>query len=232
MKIPTFVNPFKDWRAYCAEFLGTFVFVFVASLSVLANNFYGEVGTLGIALATGLVIAAMVFATVHISGGHLNPAVTLALWLTQRISTVSAIFYILAQLLASFAAAFSLYLIFFDRAMKFSLGGPVLESGITLQTAVTLEAILTAILVFVVFATMVDKRGPVSFGPIVVGLVVIAASIAAGPMTGAALNPARALGPLVVSRHFDSLPVWIIGPFAGSLFGIVYDFVFLKKSKK
>ena len=226
-------SPFKnlDWRAYLAEFLGTFVFVFVASMAVLSNNFYGEIGSLGIALATGLVIAAMVFATVSISGGHLNPAVTLALWLGQKINTVNATFYILSQLAASFAAACSLLLLFGDRAMKFSLGGPVLEPGVNLQTAVILEAVMTAVLVFVVFATMVDKRGPVSFGPIAVGLVVLVASIAIGPMTGAALNPARALGPLVVSKHFDYLAVWIIGPFVGSLFGMIYEFVFLKKKK-
>ena len=220
-----------DWRAYLAEFLGTFVFVLVASLAVLSNSFYGEVGTLGIALATGLALSAMIFATVSISGGHLNPAISLALWLTQKISAITCIFYILAQLLGSLVAASSLLLIFGEGAIKFSLGGPALGSDVTMQKAVILEAILTAVLVFVVFATLVDRRGPVSFGPLVVGLVVVVVSIAAGPVTGAALNPARVIGPLVLSHKFDTLAVWVVGPLAGSLFGIVYDFVFLKKRK-
>ena len=232
MKTFAFKYPLLDWRAYFAEFLGTFVFVFVASLAVLSNSFYGEVGSLGIALATGLALSAMIFSTVSISGGHLNPAVTLSFWLTQKIGAASCIFYILAQLLGSLVAASSLLLIFGDRALKFSLGGPVLGADVTMQIAVILEAILAAVLIFAVFATMVDRRGPVSFGPLVVGLVVIVASIAAGPLTGAALNPARALGPLVMSNQLDALGVWIIGPLTGSLFGIIYEFVFLRKGKK
>ena len=219
-------------RAYLAEFLGTFVFVFIASLAVLSNSFYGEVGSLGIAIATGLALSAMIFATVHISGGHLNPAVTLSLWLTQKISSVGCFFYILAQLLGSLVAASGLLLIFGDRALKFSLGGPAIGSDVTLQTAVIIEAILTAVLVFVVFATMVDRRGPGSFGPLVIGIVVIVASIAAGPMSGAALNPARAFGPLILSSQMNTLSVWIIGPLSGSLFGLIYEFVFLRKISK
>ncbi len=222
----------SPWRAYFAEFLGTFVFVFVASSAVLSNNFYGDIGTVGVALATGLSLSAMVFATVSISGGHINPAVTLALWLTQKIEAARAIFYILAQVLASFAAGGAVFFLYGQRAMELSLGGPMLASGVSMQTAVILEAILTAVLVFSVFATMVGKQGPGSFGPLVVGLVVVVASIATGPVTGAALNPARALGPLVMSGKFDTLAVWVVGPAAGSLFGIIYEVVFLRKGKK
>lgn len=218
-----------NWRAYLAEFLGTFVFVFIASCAVITNGLYGEVGTLGISLATGLTLSAMIFATVHISGGHLNPAVTLALWLSQKLNTINGFFYILFQIMGSFAAAYGLLLIFGERAMKFNVGGPALGSGVDVQTAVILEAILTAVLVFAVFAIIVDKRGPGSFGPLVIGLIVVVASLAVGALTGAALNPARALGPLVFARQFDLLPVYLIGPFAGSLFGIVYEFVFLRK---
>jgi aquaporin Z len=95
-----------------------------------------------------------------------------------------------------------------------------------------LEAILTAVLVFVVFATMVDKRGPVSFGPLVIGLTVVVVSIAGGAISGAALNPARAIGPVVVSGSYNDLAVWIVGPAAGALVGILYEFLFLKTASK
>lgn len=238
-----------NWRAYLAEFLGTFVFVFVAAGSVLTANLFADVGVLGVAFATSMALAAMIFATVGTSGGHLNPAVTVAMWLTQRISSAGAVFYILMQVLASFAAAYLLLAVFGNGAMAFFLGGPVLSVDTSVQSAVILEAVLTAALVFAVFATMVDKqsfrsssnqddstaglkRGPVSFGPLAVGLVVLVASIFAGPVTGAALNPARALGPLLVSGRLDSLLVWVIGPLAGSLFGLVYEFLFLRTAKR
>ncbi len=220
------------WRAYLAEFLGTFVFVFVASGAVLSNIFYGDIGTLGVALATGLALGAMVFATAAISGGHLNPAVTLALWLAQKISWINAIFYIIAQVAASSAAAGVLLYVFGDRALHFSLGAPILGVGIGVPAALILEAVLTTVLVFAVFSTVVDKRGPVSFGPLIIGLVVVVSGIFAGPLTGAALNPARAIGPAIVSNNFTNLPIWILGPAVGSLFGLAYEFLFLRKTSK
>lgn len=222
----------SDWRAYVAEFFGTFVFVFVASGAVVVNHIHGDLGPLGIAMATGLILSAMVFATVHISGGHLNPAVTLAMWLTRRISSIGLVFYILSQIIASFAAAFALYYVFGREALQFSLGGPVVSVGFSLQGAMVVEAILTAVLVFAIFGTMVDRKGPLSFGPWIVGLVVVAESIFAGTITGAAFNPARAIGPLVVSNSYESLLVWIVGPFTGSLFAFVYEYIFIRKTKK
>lgn len=222
----------SPWRAYLAEFLGTFVFVFVASGAVLSNIFYSEIGTLGVALATGLILSAMIYATVHISGGHLNPAVTVSLWLAQKINGHLAVFYIISQILASFAAAGLVLLIFGSTSREFTLGGPVLNESVSGQTALLVEAVLTAVLVFAVFATMVDRRGPVSFGPLVVGLIVVVASLFALPISGAALNPARAIGPEVLSGSYQTLAIWIIGPLAGSLFGLVYEFVFLRKAKQ
>lgn len=221
-----------NWRAYVAEFLGTFVFVFVAAGAVLTNVLFGELGSLGVPIATGLSLGVMIFATVAISGGNLNPAVTFSLWLAQKISTVTAVFYVLMQLLASVAAAYSLQFIFGSRATEFFLGGPALSVDTTVPIALSLEAILTAVLVFVVFATAVDKRGPVSFAPLAIGLTVLVAGIFAGPITGAALNPARAIGPLVVSGHYDSLMVFVIGPLMGSLMGLFYEFVFLRQGKR
>lgn len=223
---------FVPWRVYIAEFLGTFVFVLVASGAALTNIFYGDLGNLGVAMATGLVLTAMMYSTVHISGSHLNPAVTLALWLAQKISGTLAIFYILSQVLASLAAAGAILYIFGDDGRHFSLGGPVLGEGITQGLALLVEAIFTAILVFAFFATMVDRRGPTSFGPLVVGLVVFAASVVAVSLSGAGFNPARALGPLLVANSPAGLGIWIVGPAVGSLAGVVYDWLFLRKGRK
>lgn len=223
---------FLPWRAYLIEFLGTFIFLLLSGWVVLAKFLYAGIGDLEIALAIGFSYAALIFATANLSGGFLNPALTLALWLSQKLSGTKTVFFIIFQILASFAAGLVLLLIFGANALQFGLGGPALGVNVSLQTAVSTEALMTAGLVFVTFATMVDKMGPVSFGPLVLGLYLVAASIVLLPISGAALNPVRAIGPAIVSESTDTLAVWIIGPLLGSLFAIIYDFVFLRKGKK
>lgn len=222
---------FSNWRALVAEFLGTFVFVFVACGSVLTRNIFDDFGVIGVALATSVILTALMFATVALSGGHLNPAITLAAWLTQKINTVTAVLYIVVQVIAGFAAAFLLLFIFGDHGTAFYLGGSVLSVDTTVQSGLVLEAVLTAVLVFAFFATMIDKRGPVSFGPIAVGLVFLAVGIFAGPIEGAALNPVK-VAPLIVSGHTESILVWVVGPLTGSLFGVVYHLLFLGQGKR
>ena len=220
----------SPWRAYFAEFLGTFVFVFVASGAVLVNIFYGDIGTLGVALATGFSLSTMIYATYHISGGHLNPAVTVSLWLTQKITGTMAFFYICAQILGSFAAGFAILFIYGAKSLEFSLGAP--RVGTSDQIAMIAEVLLTAMLTFVVFATLVDRRSHLAFGPLAVGFFVVFATIAAGQISGAVLNPARVLGPMILSNNYDSLAVFLAGPLCGGLFGVVYEWVFLRKIKK
>lgn len=222
----------KDWRSYIAEFLGTFAFVFIASGVVVGDLYFGNIGKIGIATTIGFAYAALVFSTVHLSGGYLNPSITLALWLTQKLSGTKTIFFILVQILASLSAAAVLLLIFGQEAKQVNLGAPILGVGTIIQAAVLVETILTAILIFAVFATMIDRAGPVSFGPLVLGLVLTAETLFAFPLTGAAFNQVRVLGPAIISATFENLAVWIIAPLAGSLFGLVYDFLFLKKPSK
>ena len=222
----------SGWRAYLAEFLGTFVVVFVICGTTLSNIFYGDFGVLGIALASGSAYAGMMFAMLKFSGAHFNPAVTLALWLAQKIKGSLAFFYILAQISAGFAAAGVLFWIFGSEAREFSLGGPVLGVGVSLQAAVVIEALLTAILVFVYFAMTVSRNSSASFSPIAVGAIYTISVFFAGSLTGGTINPAKVLGPLVISGSYNNIAIWIIGPAAGSIFGIVYDFLFLRKGKK
>lgn len=228
---PIVKNWFSSWRSYLAEFLGTFVFVFVSCGAVLVYIFYGEIGLAGVALATGLSYGAMMYSTVHISGGHINPAITLASWLAQKISGATAIFYFCAQLAASLAAAGLLFYIFGNEATEFSLGAPVVGTDVGISRAIVAEVLLGAILVFCYFATMVDRHGPTSFGPLVLGLVIVAATLVALPISGASVNPARAIGPAVISQVYDSLAVAVVGPLTGSLIGVVYDFLFLRKKR-
>ena len=123
-------------------------------------------------------------------------------------------------------------MIFGNSAARFLLGTPTIGVGVDIASAVALEAILTAALVFVVFATAVDRRGPVSFSALALGLYVTCATIAALAICGPALNPARAIVPAVLSKSYESLAVWLIGPVTGSLFGPLYEVVFLRKGKK
>lgn len=226
------VDWFLPWRAYLIEFLGTFIFLLLSGWVVLAKFLYAGTGELEIAITIGFAYAACVYATANLSGGFLNPAITLALWLAQKLSGTKTVFFIIAQILASFAASAALLLIFGTNGIKFGLGGPISGIGVSLQAAVLVEAILSAIIVFVTFATIVDKMGPVSFGPLVLGLILISATIVALPVSGAGFNPARVIGPAVLAQSFDNIAVWIIGPLLGSLFGIVYAFLFLKKGRK
>lgn len=231
MKFSFLKNWVSPWRAYLAEFLGTFVFVFISCGAVLSYIFYGEIGVVGAAVATGLAYCAMMYATVHISGGHINPAITLASWLAQKTSGATAVFYVCAQIVAGIAAAGLLVYIFGQEAGEFSLGGPTVFSDIETSRALIVEVALAATVVFAYFATMVDRRGPTSFGPLVMGLMISAATLMALPISGASLNPARAVGPAVVSQVYDSLAVAVVGPLTGSLVGIIYDWLFLKKKR-
>lgn len=225
-------NLFLPWRAYLAEFIGTFIFVLISAGSVLVSNFYGDIGIVGVAFACGMIISALMFAMFKLSGAHFNPAITLALWLAQKIKGSLAFFYILAQISASFAAAGVLLWIFGPDAREFSLGGPVLGVGVSTQAAVIIEAFLTAILVFTYFSMIVSRNSSASFSPIAIGMIYTLSVLFAGALTGGAINPAKVLGPLVISESYTNLAIWIIGPATGSIFGIVYEFLFLRKGKK
>lgn len=220
-----------NFSAYLAEFLGTFVFVLVSLGAIILNNTVTEIGILGVALAAGLAYTAMVFATMHLSGGHLNPVITLSMWFAKRITSVDLCLYVLSQCLASFAATFALVYIFAINLVGLAIAFQFAGVDVTLQRMVVVEAIFGAILVFSYFATMVDRRGPASFGPIVVGLVVLVAALVAAPVSGGFINPARVIGPAVISNSYSELLAWIVGPLSGSLFGFVYDFVFSPKRK-
>ncbi len=220
-----------------AEFIGTFALIFFGAGSICADQFLhstgqGGLGLLGIALAHGLAIGLMVTAIGHISGGHLNPAVTIGFWVTKRLSTFDAILYWIAQLAGAVAAAYLLRTIVpLETWRNAALGTPELAHDFTRPYAMVLEAVMTFFLVFVVFATAVDERGAFNkIAGFAIGLTITMGILMGGPLTGAAMNPARAFGPALAANHWANWGVYWVGPLAGGfLAGLLYDSLYLKK---
>ena len=217
-----------------AEFVATFALVFIGAGSALVAN--RVAGTLGIALATGLVLAIMVSVIGHISGGHVNPAVTVAVWVTNQISTAMAAIYIAAQLAGAAAGALLLRGLLPEVVWRpAQLAIPLVDhTVITNWKAVLIEAVLTFFLVFVVYGTAVDERGPFAkIAGLPIGLVFTFDILMGAPFTGAAMNPARAFGPMLASGTWTDWWVYWIGPVAGGVAAaFVYWFAFLGGREK
>jgi aquaporin TIP len=209
-------------RAAVAEFVATFALVLIGAGAVVLFD-AGRLDLTGVALAHGLVLAVMVSVTAHISGGHVNPAVTIGLWVTGKVSSSRTIAYIVAQLLGAVAGALLLkYLI---PANVFDAGGggaPSVDPSIATGKAVLIEAVATFLLVFAVFGTAVDDRGPFpKTAGFTIGLVLTFDILAFGPWTGAAMNPARWFGPALATAEWADWWVWVVGPVAGGVIAAV-----------
>lgn len=205
-------------RKFIAEFIGTFALIFVG-VGAIAGDFLngGQTGLVGIALAHGLTIAVMVSATAAISGGHLNPAVTIGLLSAKKIDAPGAVTYIAAQCLGAIAAAALLKVCIPAAALTaVNMGTPALASGITVGMGLITEIILTFFLVFVIYGTAVDKRAP-HVGGLFIGLTVTLDILIGGPITGAAMNPARHLGPALLGGGLDNLWLYWVGPIIGGV---------------
>jgi MIP family channel proteins len=206
-------------RRLVAEALGTFSFVFVGAAVVVVNGGFPNsgIGLLGIALAHAVALSIMITATMTISGGHLNPAVTIGLLAARRISVVSAVAYIFTQLVAATLAAFLVKALLPVGAVRSAMVGvPVIAGSMTLGQAIGLELVLTFFLMFAVFGTAVSPDAP-RVGGFGIGLVLLFDILVGGPLTGAAMNPARAFGPAVVSGEWVGHIVYWVGPIVGAL---------------
>jgi len=216
-------------RAAVAEFVATFALIFVGAGAVVLNA-NGQLDLTGVALAHGLVLAIMVSVTAHISGGLVNPAVAIALWITGKLPTARTGVLIVAQLAGAIAGAFLLKFVL--PAELFDAGGggaPALSDTITVGKGILIEAVTTFLLVFAVFGTVVDDRGPFSkTAGLTIGLAIAFDILAFGPYTGAAMNPARWFGPALATTEFSNWFVWILGPIAGAIIaGVLYQTAFL-----
>lgn len=206
--------------ALIAEALGTFLFFFVGAGSVLLGDYLAAnggsgPGLLGVALAHGLALAVLVSALGPVSGGHFNPAVTLGVWLMGKITPTKAALYVVAQLVGGLAAGLALKAVFADAWQPSNIGTPALGAGITPALGIGIEAVLTALLMLTVIGTAVDPRAP-KIGGLAIGLAVAADILVGGPLTGAAMNPARWFGPAVAAGAYADWYVWWIGPAIGA----------------
>lgn len=219
-----------------AEFIATFTLIFIGAGSTCADQYIhatsgGGVGLLGIAVAHGLALGIMVSAVGHISGGHVNPAVTIGFWVTKRISTFHAISYWISQLLGATVAAYSIKFIIPDSVWgAVHLGTPALAPDFTRGHGIALEAFTTFLLVFVVFATAADAKGAFSkIAGFAIGLTITMDILFAGPFTGAAMNPARAFGPALAAHDWANHGVYWVGPLLGGVVaGFLYDRIYLR----
>ncbi len=204
-------------KALLAEFIGTFALVFVGVGAIATNHMLeGGPGLISIALAHGLTLAVMVSATAAISGGHINPAVTFGALITGKIDAVNGIGYIIAQCLGGIVAAALVKVVMPSGAMFLvNMGTPELGTGVTLGMGLLMEIILTFFLVFVVFGTAMDRRAP-NMGGLFIGLTVTLDILIGGPITGAAMNPARHLGPALLGGGMENTWLYWVGPLIGS----------------
>jgi aquaporin TIP len=217
-------------RRSFVELLGTFALVFIGVGTILAVGPQADAGTLEVALAHGLVIAVMISAVGHISGGYFNPAITFGFMLTRRISILLGLFYWFAQFAGGALAVLLLRWIFPAATRDATHLGAPARHTIALGPALVVEALLTFFLVWVVFATTADPRSTYSaVAGIAIGLVVVFDNLMGYPLTGAILNPARALGPQLVGHAWTDWWIWYVGPLAGgAIAALLYDELYLR----
>ena len=218
-------------RRGIAEFVGAFALIFIGAGSIITAHSIHDPSLIGVAVAHGVTIAVMVSAVGHISGGHFNPAVTVGFLITRRIKPGLAVLYWLAQFGgAALAALLVRDLLPRASSEAVQLGVPALGGGVDASAGFALEAIFTFFLTWVVFATAVDPRGTFkSIAGLAIGLTITIDILFGGPLTGAAMNPARAFGPQLVGSYWSHAWVWYAGPVLGAAVAAgLYELLYLR----
>jgi MIP family channel proteins len=210
-------------RRAAAEGLAAFALGFAGCGAIVANARYdSSLGTVGVALVFGLVIMVMVYATGHLSGAHINPAVTAAFALTRHFPPKEAIAYVVAQCLGALAGALVLLAAWTDKPANLGATVPSVGTG----TALLYEIVLTAFLMFVIVAVATDTRAVGAAAAIAIGGTVGLDALFGGPVTGASMNPARSLGPALAAGEWRDFWVYVAGPLAGASLGaLAYQLV-------
>jgi aquaporin NIP len=203
-------------RRALAEALAAFALVFAGCGAIVADaENGGTLGAVGIALVFGLVIMVMVYATGHLSGAHINPAVTLAFTVTRHFPRREAAAYVAAQIAGATAAALLLAAAWSGTPADLGATVPSVGAG----AALLYELVLTAVLMFVIMAVATDTRAVGAAAAIAIGGAVGLDALFGGPVTGASMNPARSLGPALASGEWSEFWVYLIGPAAGAIAG-------------
>ena len=209
----------SDWRRYAAEAIGSFALVAVGPGAVMVSAATHAFGQIGVALAFGLVIAFVVAAIGHLSGAHINPAVTIAFWSVRRFPGRQVVPYVVSQCAGATAAAFLLRWLL----------GPVGALGATVPTlslgrAFAVEFGYSAILAFVIMGVATDERAPAAVAPFALGATVFAGALVTGPLTGGSFNPARSLGPALAGGGWVTHWIYWLAPTLGMLVSMrVYE---------
>lgn len=216
--------------AAVAEFIGTFILIFtgcaVAVGAILQRPTAGPIyDSLAVALAFGIALVVIVAAIGHVSGAHVNPAVTLSLAATNKFSWQYVPFYIGAQLVGAVLGAIAVWITFGEGTREVAaVAATFPTANVGDLRALIVEILVTFILVFVIVSVATDDRAPAGIAPLAVGFALACGVLIAGPVTGGSLNPARTLGPMIVAGQFTAVWVYIVGPIIGGvLAALVYD---------
>jgi len=203
-------------RRALAEGLAAFALVFAGCGAIVANTVHaGALGGIGVSATFGLVIMAMIYATGHLSGAHINPAVTVAFTLTRHFPLRDALAYVAAQLVGATAAAFVLLAAWSEKPAQLGATVPSVGAG----TALLYEIVLTAFLMFVIVAVATDTRAVGAAAALAIGGTVGLDALFGGPVTGASMNPARSFGPALAAGAWHDFWIYLAGPFVGAALG-------------
>jgi glycerol uptake facilitator protein len=242
------MEPVSLFKRSIAELVGTYVLVFLGTGSVVVaalinkgwTPYAGNAFSVGfdiaawwaIGIAFGIAVAAMIYTFGHISGTHINPAVSVALWATKRIPANEMGAYIVAQLIGAVLASTTLVIILGSRAVATGLAATAMFDGVSYGQAILCEAVATFFLMLTIMGSAVDKRAPSGFAGLAIGLVVAADIVTVGNITGSSLNPARTFGPYLADSLFGGpnlwtqYPIYVIGPIAGAVIAaFLYDYL-------
>ena len=234
--LTSLVNP----RNWFAEAIATYALVFFGPLSIILSVVvFGDglsiESIIMISLGHGAVIGLMVYAFGHISGAHINPAVTIPMMITKKISVQDGIGYIIFQLLGAIIAALSLKAILPELGAKVNFGtqgGPSELLNSSIMAGITVEIILTFFLVTVIFLTAVHKKAPAGIHGISIGGMVFLLHLVGVPLTGASMNPARTFGPALISGFWELHWLYWVAPIIGGIIaGVIMNYVFVNKAE-
>jgi aquaporin NIP len=204
-------------RRCLAEAFATFALVFAGCGAIVANTERGGIGPNGIAVAFGLVIMVMIYATGHVSGAHINPAVTIAFTATRHFPPRETLAYVPSQLGGAIGGALLLRAVWHGTPANLGATVPTVGSG----AAFAYELVLTAFLMFVIMAVATDTRAVGEAAAIAIGGAVALDALFGGPITGASMNPARTLGPAIVASEWTDTWIYLVAPVTGALAGAI-----------
>ena len=212
----------KNIRVYITELTGTFFLVFVGCSAIAVNQGNGLLGHLGIAIVFGVVVTINIYTFGHISGCHINPAVTIAFACVNLFPWKHVVPYIIFQILGAILGSLLSFYIF----GKNFFSSVTLPADYSMMKIIIIEFILTSFLMITIISVATDQRSNNNFAGLIIGLVILIAALVGGPISGASLNPARSLGPALISGNLNYILIYIFSPIVGAITGsIFYEYI-------